>query len=107
MATRNVTPKIRRKLAAVPTVPAKENSKPEISCGSDEHPSNIVSDRLSQAYASLDMLYAIGVDGDGLDTLADNTLAATLWGAMRDIEAARIAAQKLWETHANREGSHG
>jgi hypothetical protein len=83
MATRNRTPKV-RKSAAVPSVPAAD-SKPSI--GSDEHPSNVINDRLSRAHATLDLLFQTGpANGEDYDSLCTGTLATALYGAMQDIE---------------------
>jgi hypothetical protein len=72
------------KLAAVPSVPAAAST------GSDEHPGNIINDRLSRACATLDLLFNAGpADGEGFDSLCTGTLATALYGAMQDIELAR------------------
>ena len=43
------------------------------SIGSDEHPINVVNDRLDQVHAALDLLFTVGVDGDGFETLQQGT----------------------------------
>jgi hypothetical protein len=88
------TPKVRAKLAAVPSVPAAD-SKPSI--GSDEHPINIINDRLDRAYATLDLLYSIMLDERGVhivESLCTDTLQTVMHDAMQNVREAQEAANR-------------
>lgn len=90
--------KTARKSAAVPSA-ASAVPAPNVSIASDDHPLNAINHRLNSAHATLDLLFTIGVDGDGFETLCIGTLAAALHGAMMDIETAIEVV--------NREVAHG
>ena len=89
----------KRNQLGVPKTPAPEADQVDFN---DLHV-NVIHDRLNQAHATLDLIYAMttigGCRDEHIETLCKNTLGDSIHSAMLRIEEAMAAAERMVVTH--------
>lgn len=90
MTACNSTPKVRGISAAILAPDADI----------DQRPIDVIHDRLSQARATIDLIYTLAITGrDRTETLCAGTLGTAMYGAMLRIDEAIEASQSMAAAH--------